>query len=99
MLSLMSCGVSSSSERMELASLASRASGLRLLKSVRFGDERLDAEVTPEAMNSDLESWLLFAVVAIEEVSTSVRSLSFWRRMVFIVERVDFAANRVSSEL
>ncbi len=60
MLSSMYSGMSSSSERIELARLASRASGLRLLKSMKsmlFGDdERLDADVMLEAIECESES-------------------------------------------
>lgn len=92
MLSSMSSGMSSSSERIELATLASRASGLRLLKSVKsifFGDdERLDADVTLEAVEceSEPEYLVLFEEVATEKVSTSMILLSFWSSMVFFVE-------------
>jgi len=79
MLSSMYSGMSSSSERIELSSLASRASGLRLLKSMKFDDERLDADVTPDVddIESELESWVLFEEVSTEEALISLMSLSF----------------------
>ncbi len=89
MLSSMSSGMSSSSERIALASLASRASRLRLLKSMKsmlLGDEeRLDADVTLEAIECESESeyLVLFEEVAIEEVSTSMILLSLWSAIVF----------------
>lgn len=75
MLSSMSSGMSSSSERIELASLASRASALRLLKSMKFDDERLEADVTSDVdeIEPELESWALFEEVATEEAPISLR--------------------------
>ena len=54
-----------------------------------FGDdERLDADVTLEAIECESESVyrVLFEEVATEDVSTSMILLSFWSSMVFILE-------------
>ncbi len=79
MLSSMSCGMSSSRERIELASLASRASRLRSWKSMMLGDEMPDAEVTSETVDNDSESesWVPLEEAAIDEVSLSIEFSSF----------------------
>lgn len=71
MLSSMRCEMSSSRERSALASLASRASALRL------ADETLNGEVTSEIVENESEFWALVEVVATEEVSLPVFGRSF----------------------
>lgn len=59
------------------------------MKSMLFGDdERLDADVTLEAIECESESEysVLLEEVATEEVSTSMILLGFWSSMMYIVE-------------
>lgn len=79
-----SSGISSSSERIELASLASRAPELRSLNSIKLmrfgdGDETPISEVMSEVVESEseLKSRVPLDADAIEAISTSLKSLRF----------------------